>query len=208
MCPHAASTRFLVIDHKDGDESNGDPSNLRWLCKNCNTRLGLANARSGHGVRTDASTTRPIPELLDARSVHRGSLAAHQRRARRRRGDHPRNSQGKTPGVRRRNLATTPSAWNRSKATVITREEETVAPAQSATLSNAEKEARATFQPDPERWGERQPSGPCTIAALSEQRNGFRNTERTVKNRQKPLSESARGKREEPAKTGNKNREK
>jgi hypothetical protein len=41
-----------VIDHKDGDESNGDPDNLRWLCKSCNTRLGLANARAGQGVRT------------------------------------------------------------------------------------------------------------------------------------------------------------
>ncbi|HEV2381611.1 MAG TPA: HNH endonuclease signature motif containing protein, partial [Terriglobia bacterium] len=41
-CALCGSTRFLVIDHKDGDESNGDPDNLRWLCKSCNTRLGLA----------------------------------------------------------------------------------------------------------------------------------------------------------------------
>lgn len=41
-----------MIDHKDGDESNGDPANLRWLCKSCNTRLGLSNVRAGQGVRT------------------------------------------------------------------------------------------------------------------------------------------------------------
>jgi hypothetical protein len=41
-----------VADHKDGDESNGAPDNLRWLCKLCNTRLGLALARAGIGKRT------------------------------------------------------------------------------------------------------------------------------------------------------------
>jgi len=46
------STRFLVIDHRDGNESNGDPDNLRWLCKRCNTRLGLSMARAGIGRRT------------------------------------------------------------------------------------------------------------------------------------------------------------
>ena len=51
-CALCGSTRFLVIDHKDGDESNGSPDNLRWLCKSCNTRLGLAMARAGQGRRT------------------------------------------------------------------------------------------------------------------------------------------------------------
>jgi len=41
-----------VVDHIDGDESNGAPENLRWLCKSCNTRLGLAMARTGQGIRT------------------------------------------------------------------------------------------------------------------------------------------------------------
>ena len=41
-----------MIDHKDGDESNGSPINLRWLCKSCNTRLGLRMARTGAGRRT------------------------------------------------------------------------------------------------------------------------------------------------------------
>jgi hypothetical protein len=42
----------LVIDHKDGDEWNDTPSNLRLLCKSCNTRLGIAAARAGQGRRT------------------------------------------------------------------------------------------------------------------------------------------------------------
>jgi len=41
-----------VIDHRNGDESDGSPENLRWLCKSCNTRLGLAMAREGRGQRT------------------------------------------------------------------------------------------------------------------------------------------------------------
>jgi hypothetical protein len=41
-----------VVDHIDGDESNTTPRNLRWLCKSCNTKMGLAQARVGKGKRT------------------------------------------------------------------------------------------------------------------------------------------------------------
>ena len=51
-CAICGSTRFLTIDHKDGDESNGAKSNLRWLCKSCNTREGAKMARKGKGRRT------------------------------------------------------------------------------------------------------------------------------------------------------------
>ena len=51
-CALCGSTRFLVIDHIDGDESNGSPENTRFLCKACNTRLGLQMARAGVGKRT------------------------------------------------------------------------------------------------------------------------------------------------------------
>ncbi len=51
-CALCSSTRFLTIDHKGGDESNGNRSNLRWLCKSCNTRLGARDAREGRGRRT------------------------------------------------------------------------------------------------------------------------------------------------------------
>jgi hypothetical protein len=51
-CAICGSTRFLTIDHKDGNESNGAKSNLRWLCKSCNTRKGAKMARKGKGRRT------------------------------------------------------------------------------------------------------------------------------------------------------------
>lgn len=51
-CALCGSTRFLVIDHCDGDESNGAPGNLPWLCKSCNTRRGAAMARAAQRVRT------------------------------------------------------------------------------------------------------------------------------------------------------------
>ncbi len=51
-CAVCGSTRFLVVDHRDGDEWNDAPGNLRWLCKSCNTRLGAEMAKKGRGRRT------------------------------------------------------------------------------------------------------------------------------------------------------------
>jgi hypothetical protein len=72
-CESCRSTRFLVVDHRDGDESNDEPSNLRWLCKSCNTRLGLRAKRLGVGRRTrqfnpGAETLR---EYVEAAVSHR-----------------------------------------------------------------------------------------------------------------------------------------
>lgn len=41
------------MDHRDGDEHNDLPSNLRYLCKAHNTKLGLAMAKAGQGRRTE-----------------------------------------------------------------------------------------------------------------------------------------------------------
>src|SRR5438093_1271953 len=51
-CALCGSTRFLVVDHIEGDEWNDAPENLRWLCKSCNTRRGIAMARAGKGRKT------------------------------------------------------------------------------------------------------------------------------------------------------------
>jgi len=51
-CELCSSTRFLVVDHRDGEERNNARRNLRYLCKRCNTRLGIAAARAGRGRRT------------------------------------------------------------------------------------------------------------------------------------------------------------
>lgn len=52
QCALCDSKRFLTIDHKDGNESNGTKANLRWLCKSCNTKLGVRDAKEGRGRRT------------------------------------------------------------------------------------------------------------------------------------------------------------
>jgi hypothetical protein len=41
--------RFVVVDHRDGDEANYSRRNLRWLCKSHNTKFGLRNVRQGKG---------------------------------------------------------------------------------------------------------------------------------------------------------------
>ena len=62
-----------MIDHRDGDEWNDQPSNLRWLCKRCNTRLGLAMARIGQGRRTRQFNpgARNLAEYTQAALQHR-----------------------------------------------------------------------------------------------------------------------------------------
>ncbi len=52
QCKLCKAKRDLMVDHKDGDESNGRKSNLRWLCRSCNTYLGAEMARTGQGRRT------------------------------------------------------------------------------------------------------------------------------------------------------------
>jgi len=51
-CALCHSRSQLMIDHKDGNEANGRKSNLRWLCRSCNTREGAKMARKGKGRRT------------------------------------------------------------------------------------------------------------------------------------------------------------
>lgn len=73
-CAECGSTRFLVIDHKDGREENTARSNLRWLCKSCNTRLGAEMAKQGKGRRTEqynATGARTLGEYSEALASHR-----------------------------------------------------------------------------------------------------------------------------------------
>lgn len=51
-CLFCRSKKFLTVDHLSGDESDGNPANLAWLCKSCNTRKGAAFAKAGIGRRT------------------------------------------------------------------------------------------------------------------------------------------------------------
>ncbi len=51
-CLFCGSKRFLTVDHLSGDETDGTPANLAYLCKSCNTRKGATFAKAGIGRRT------------------------------------------------------------------------------------------------------------------------------------------------------------
>jgi hypothetical protein len=51
-CNFCTSRRNVGIDHITGDESDGEPANLIFLCKSCNTAKGIVQARNKIGVRT------------------------------------------------------------------------------------------------------------------------------------------------------------
>jgi hypothetical protein len=51
-CLFCRSKKFLTVDHLSGDESDGNPANLAWLCKSCNTRKGAAFRKAGIGRLT------------------------------------------------------------------------------------------------------------------------------------------------------------
>ena len=42
----------LDVMHLDGNESNGEPRNVAYGCRSCNSKLGHAFKRIGAGVRT------------------------------------------------------------------------------------------------------------------------------------------------------------
>ena len=46
------STKNLGVGHLDGNEDNGDRSNLAWQCKSCNAKQAHADKKAGKGKRT------------------------------------------------------------------------------------------------------------------------------------------------------------
>jgi hypothetical protein len=52
-CLFCGSRKNLTVDHLDGYEEHGEPANLAWLCKSCNTRKGATFARAGVGRATE-----------------------------------------------------------------------------------------------------------------------------------------------------------
>lgn len=51
-CNFCPSRQNVDIDHVTGDESDGSPANLIYLCRSCNTTKGIIQARNRIGVRT------------------------------------------------------------------------------------------------------------------------------------------------------------
>ena len=52
ICNFCASRQNVDIDHVTGDESDDDPANKIYLCRPCNTRKGIVQARNRIGSRT------------------------------------------------------------------------------------------------------------------------------------------------------------
>jgi hypothetical protein len=50
VCAWCKSKKNVGIDHIDGDESNGHPKNLQWLCKRHNAEKAVAQIRAGIGA--------------------------------------------------------------------------------------------------------------------------------------------------------------
>lgn len=42
----------LMVDHIDGNETHGNPENLTWSCRSCNTKKGGVFRRAGRGKPT------------------------------------------------------------------------------------------------------------------------------------------------------------
>ncbi len=51
-CNFCTSRQNVDIDHVTGDETDGTPRNLIYLCRKCNGRKGVQQARNRIGVRT------------------------------------------------------------------------------------------------------------------------------------------------------------
>jgi hypothetical protein len=62
-CNFCTSRRNIDIDHIDGDESDGTPANLMYLCRSCNTTKGFIQARNRVGVRTRQYNPNERPTL-------------------------------------------------------------------------------------------------------------------------------------------------
>jgi len=105
----------VVVDHKDGFEENTAPSNLRWLCKSCNTRLGAEMARSGTGRRTRQFNPGAQTLAEYAQAVGRHTRGAH---------DGAGLIIHETPKERRREFAAEIWSRRRSRGTDRTRDED------------------------------------------------------------------------------------
>lgn len=62
-CNFCTSRKNIDIDHITGDESDGEPENLMWLCRPCNAAKAYVQARNRIGVRTRQYNPQSRPTL-------------------------------------------------------------------------------------------------------------------------------------------------
>jgi hypothetical protein len=61
ICNFCARRQNVDIDHVTGDESDDEPDNLMYLCRPCNTRKGIVQARNRIGTRTRQFNPMKVP---------------------------------------------------------------------------------------------------------------------------------------------------
>jgi hypothetical protein len=79
VCALCGSRSQVMVDHRDGDESNGKRSNLRWICRSCNASQAVKHVREGKGRRTVQYNGRGagvLAEYLTALAVLHGDSDA------------------------------------------------------------------------------------------------------------------------------------
>ncbi len=68
-CNFCWTRKNIDIDHISGNEADADPENLFYLCRSCNTRKGVQQARNRIGVRTRQYNPRRRPSLKAYRNA-------------------------------------------------------------------------------------------------------------------------------------------
>ena len=74
-CAFCSKGGRLDVDHIDGDEANGNRRNLMYLCRSCNVRKGIVQAKAGEGKRTQQYNPQQPPTFrryVDAVRTLRG----------------------------------------------------------------------------------------------------------------------------------------
>jgi hypothetical protein len=59
LCNFCASRKNVDVDHISGNEAEGEAENLMYLCRSCNTRKAVIQARNRIGVRTAQYNPQP-----------------------------------------------------------------------------------------------------------------------------------------------------
>ena len=62
-CQFCASRKNVDIDHVSGHEADDSPANKMFLCRSCNTRKGIMQARNRIGTRTRQYNPQPAPSF-------------------------------------------------------------------------------------------------------------------------------------------------
>lgn len=83
-CNFCSSRKNVDIDHVSGDEADGSPRNLIYLCRSCNASKGTVQTAANIGKRTAQYNPAPAPtfsQFVNAALVLRGDDPGDARKA-------------------------------------------------------------------------------------------------------------------------------